>query len=73
MKNGAMKTMPASVTSIGPCPPVTPPAPPSPNRISMTSAFLRKLSLRAEQNWHQKSGAKRRDVMRSLNIGFLWH
>ena len=28
-------------------------------RISSTSAFLRKLSLNAEKNWHQNSGAKR--------------
>ena len=34
----------------------------------MTSAFFRKLSLRAEQSWHQNSGAKRRDDMRSLNM-----
>ena len=30
------------------------------NRIRKTSAFLRKLSLNAEKNWHQNSGAKRR-------------
>ena len=30
------------------------------NRIRNTSAFFRKLSLNAEKNWHQNSGAKRR-------------
>ena len=30
------------------------------NRIRKTSEFLRKLSLKAEKNWHQNSGAKRR-------------
>ena len=34
----------------------------------MPSAFLRKLSLSAEQNWHQNSGANRRDVIRLLNM-----
>jgi hypothetical protein len=68
MKKGAMKTIPASVTSTGPFAPALEPAPPRPNRISMTRAFFRKLSLRAEQSWHQNNGAKRRDDMRSLNM-----
>src|SRR5438128_4344346 len=34
--------------------------PPTRNRIRKTSAFLRKLSLNAEKNWVQNSGAKRR-------------
>src|SRR6266446_3097244 len=42
--------------------------PPILNRMRMTSAFLRKLSLNAEKNWHQKSGAKRREVMRCVAI-----
>ena len=41
----------------------------SENRIRNTSAFFRKLSLNAEKNWHQNSGAKRRDVIRELDIG----
>src|SRR5437660_11753717 len=36
--------------------------------MRMTSAFLRKLSLNAEKNWHQKSGAKRRESMRCVAI-----
>src|SRR5207302_8757735 len=35
-------------------------SPPTRNRIRKTSAFLRKLSLNAEKNWVQNSGAKRR-------------
>src|SRR3954470_12005098 len=42
---------------------------PGANRIRNTSAFLRKLSLNAEKNWHQNSGAKRRDVIRLSDIG----
>src|SRR3979409_1317770 len=38
------------------------------NRIKKTSEFLRKLSLKALKNWHQKSGAKRRVVIRLQNI-----
>jgi hypothetical protein len=34
----------------------------------MTRAFFRKLSLMAEQSWHQNSGAKRRAVISSLNM-----
>ena len=44
-------------------------ATPGANRIRKTSAFFRKLSLNAEKNWHQNSGAKRRDVIRELDIG----
>src|SRR5438067_7765814 len=42
---------------------------PGANRIRNTSAFFRKLSLNAEKNWHQNSGAKRRDVIRWSDIG----
>ncbi|MNC96209.1 hypothetical protein D3C83_135180 [compost metagenome] len=38
------------------------------NRIRNTSASLRKLSLNAEKNWHQNSGAKRRDVISELDM-----
>jgi hypothetical protein len=38
------------------------------NRIKNTSEFLRKLSLKALKNWHQKSGAKRRVVIKLKNI-----
>ena len=68
MKNGAMNTMPETVISMPPFSPAAPPAPPSPNRISMASAFFRKLSLSAEQSWHQNSGANLRDVIRLLNM-----
>src|SRR5215472_16652694 len=55
-KNGAMKMPPAKVTSDSPaCPPIL-------NRISKASAFFRKLSLKAEKNWHQNNGAKRREA-----------
>src|SRR6187549_3406578 len=68
MKNGAMKMMPDSVISTPALPPAACPEPAMPNRISMASAFFRKLSLRAEQNWHQNSGANRRVVIRLLNM-----
>ena len=38
-----------------------------------TSAVLRKLSLNAEKNWHQNSGAKRRVVIRDVDNGFSRH
>src|SRR3954470_5741049 len=40
--------------------------PPILNRIRNTRAFFRKLSLNAEKNWHQNSGAKRRENSRGL-------
>src|SRR3954466_13146569 len=40
--------------------------PPIMNRIRKTRAFFRKLSLNAEKNWHQNSGAKRRDSKSGL-------
>src|SRR6185436_2475548 len=56
-----MKTAPASVMR-------TPPyEPPMLNRIVITSAFFRKLSPKAEKNWHQNRGAKRR-LRRRLSI-----
>src|SRR5215470_17578674 len=61
-KNGAMNTAAASAISSPEWPP------PSRNRMRMTSAFLRKLSLKAEKNWHQNSGAKRRVVMRWVDM-----
>src|SRR6266436_8623503 len=61
-KNGAMKMPPASVTSASPV------APPILNRISKTSAFFRRLSLKAEKNWHQNSGAKRREARSDCDI-----
>src|ERR1700737_2210171 len=61
-KNGAMKMPPASVTSASPV------APPILNRITKTSAFFRKLSLKVEKNWHQNSGAKRRDARSDCEI-----
>src|SRR5262249_51520849 len=41
-------------------------APPMVKRMRMTSAFLRKLSLNAEKNWHQNKGAKRREVIKCV-------
>src|SRR5436190_20951966 len=41
---------------------------PGANRISRTSAFFRKLSLKAEKNWHQNSGAKRREARSDCDI-----
>src|SRR5882757_3355622 len=43
--------------------------PPILNRIRKTRAFFRKLSLNAEKNWHQNSGAKRRDSINGLVAG----
>ena len=45
-----MNTMPEAVISTPALSPAAAPAPPSPNRISMASAFLRKLSLSAEHS-----------------------
>ena len=38
-------------------------------RIRNPMAVFRKLSLKAEKNWHQKSGAKRREDRRVANMG----
>ena len=54
-----MKIAPAMVTN------PAPPAWPSWKTIRKTSAFLRKLSLKAAKNWHQNSGANR-FVVKSL-------
>src|SRR5712691_8008611 len=56
-----MNTAAASVMSESAAPP------PILNRMRNTSAFFRKLSLNAEKNWHQNSGAKRRDSKRDLD------
>ena len=53
-KNGAMNTVPVSAINIPLC------GPASSYSSRKTSAFFRKLSLNAEKNWHQNSGAKRR-------------
>ena len=42
--------------------------PPIWNRIRKTSAVLRKLSPNAEKNWHQNNGAKRRVVIRDMDM-----
>src|SRR6516164_7843615 len=61
-KNGAIKMPPAMVTSDSPaCPPIL-------NRISRARAFFKKLSLKAEKNWHQNSGAKRREARSDCDI-----
>src|SRR6202034_2490322 len=46
-------------------------APATWNRIRKTSAVLRKLSPNAEKNWHQKRGAKRRDVIKDMAHPFV--
>ena len=43
-------------------------SPPKRKRMSIASMLRTKLSLNAEKNWHQNSGAKRRDVMRVRNM-----
>ena len=58
-----MKTPAANVTSTSPA------WPPILNRISKASAFFRKLSLKAEKNWHQNSGANRRVASSDCDIG----
>src|SRR5437868_4738262 len=50
---------------------ISAPSPPSLNRIKNTSAFLRKLSLNAEKNWHQNRGAKRRVSSRDEDMGCI--
>src|SRR5437899_883130 len=62
-KNGKMRTPGASairVSEYGPA---------HLNRSSKTSAFFRKLSLKALKNWHQNSGANRRVANRLDVIG----
>ena len=61
-KYGRMKTEAASVINASAF------SPPILNRIRKTSEFLRKLSLKAEKNWHQNSGAKRRVVISEVDI-----
>src|SRR5262249_52459133 len=63
-KNGPMKTAAVSVTSPAAWASVIVGV----NRIKKPSELLRKLSLKALKNWHQKRGAKRRVVMRLEDI-----
>ncbi len=46
-------------------------ASPSWNRRTKTSACLRKLSPKAENAWHQNKGAKRRVVIRDVDMALL--
>src|ERR1051325_2075899 len=62
-KYGAMNVAAASVISVSAA------LPPIWKRIRKTSAFFRKLSLNAEKNWHQNSGAKRRESRREFDMG----
>src|SRR5579863_3874744 len=55
-KNGAISVAPASVIKTAEL------APETANKITKTSAVLRKLSPNAAKNWHQNKGAKRRVV-----------
>src|SRR3989440_5087243 len=59
-----MKTAAASVMSASAS------VPPMWNRMRKTSAFLRKLSLKAEKNWVQNRGAKRRVISRDEDMAF---
>src|SRR5215475_7538623 len=59
-----MKTAAASVMSASAS------EPPIWNRMRKTSAFLRKLSLKAEKNWVQNRGAKRRVISRDEDMSF---
>src|SRR5271165_2919010 len=43
-------------------------SPPKRKRMSITSMLRTKLSLNAEKNWHQNSGANRRDDIRVRNM-----
>jgi hypothetical protein len=61
-KNGAIKTPPAAVTRASAA------WPPILKRISKVRVFFRKLSLKAEKNWHQNKGAKRRDARSACGI-----
>jgi hypothetical protein len=36
--------------------------------MSIASMLRTKLSLKAEKNWHQNSGANRRDVIKARNM-----
>src|SRR6185312_9454731 len=58
-----MNVAAASVMSVSAAPP------PILNKIRKTRAFFRKLSLNAEKNWHQNSGAKRRDSISGFVSG----
>src|SRR5882724_5410700 len=66
MKKGKMKTAPATVTSASPWPSA------APYSSMMTSAFFKTLSLSAEQNCAQNSGAKRRDDINCLIMVDSW-
>src|SRR5258708_13982854 len=63
MKNGKMRIAGASAMSASEL------GPAHLNRIRKTSAFFRKLSLKALKNWHQNSGANRRVANRLDDIG----
>ena len=43
-------------------------SPPKRKRMSIASMLRTKLSLKAEKNWHQNSGANRRDVIKARNM-----
>src|SRR3954454_19259338 len=62
-----MKTAAVSVTSVL----AVLSSNPALNRMRNTSAFFKKLSLKAEKNWHQNRGAKRRDSIREFDTGAL--
>ncbi len=61
-KKGRIKTAPASAPIDGPF------SSASRYTTSIASAFFRRLSLSAERNWHQNNAAKRRAVIRAVNM-----
>src|SRR5262249_5124904 len=60
---GSIKTAPANVTSASEC------GPEILNKMRNASEVLRKLSLNELKNWHQKSGAKRRLLIKVDSMG----
>jgi len=61
-RNGRMKIPPAAVTRAAPSPAIC-------TRMTKIRVFFRKLSLNADRNWVQNSGANFRVVMRLRDIG----
>jgi len=61
-KNGTIRVAPASVIKAAEL------APDTSNRMTKTSAVLRKLSPKAAKNWHQNNGAKRRVAISDMDI-----
>src|SRR5215469_5273654 len=65
-KNGAINVAPASWVNDAAL------APFISNTMMNSKAVLRKLSPNAAKNWHQNSGAKRRDVINEMDMLWTW-